>query len=107
MTSPENRLLTPQEAADRLAITVDQLADLVRDGEISYIPIGRGSKRPRRRFTETDLNDFIDRRRRRESCQFIKPKNRRSINTISKSVVVGFTARRKELLERKQKNSRP
>lgn len=100
-------LLTPKQAADRLTITVDQLSGLVQDGEITYINVGRGKKRPRRRYTIPDLDDFEERRRRREACQFTRPKSRPSISTISKSEVVGFTARRNALLEKKRKNSKP
>jgi hypothetical protein len=39
-------LLTPKETAARLRITEDQLAAFTADGEISYINVGRGKKRP-------------------------------------------------------------
>ncbi|MGY2986484.1 MULTISPECIES: helix-turn-helix domain-containing protein [unclassified Bradyrhizobium] len=81
-----HQLLTPQEAAERLAITVEQLHDLVHDGEIAYIAVGRGSKRPRRRFTEQDLSDFIEQRRRREPS----------------SSIVGFSALRAARFEKKR-----
>ncbi|WP_152104144.1 MULTISPECIES: helix-turn-helix domain-containing protein [Bradyrhizobium] len=97
------RLLTGKEAAARLGITVDQLAALVHDGEISFINMGRGSKRPRRRYTEADLDDLIERRRRRESCPSGSPKLRRFTVTTSGSAVIGFTALRNAQLEKKQK----
>jgi excisionase family DNA binding protein len=97
-----DRLLTPQKAAERLAITVEQLHDLVRDGELVYIAVGRGKKRPRRRFTEADLTDFIERRRRREVGQAatVSRGNHRSAMTPS---LVGFSALRSARLERRRK----
>ncbi|WP_456791794.1 hypothetical protein [Bradyrhizobium sp. USDA 4506] len=41
---------------------MEQLHDLVHDGELAYIAVGRGRTCPRRRFTEQDLSDFIERR---------------------------------------------
>ena len=72
------RLLTPKEAASRLSITIDQLCALVHDGEIAYIIVGRSSIRPRRRYTEADLQDFIERSRHREARQSPRSSGRRS-----------------------------
>lgn len=101
MTDRESpaRLLTPKEAAARLAITVDHLAGLVADGEIAYIFVGRGEKRPRRRFAEEDLDAFIERRRRREVSPPSIPKSRRT-----NSMVVGFSALRNARLAERQKS---
>ncbi len=100
-------LLDSKEAAHRLRITVDQLGALVHDGEISYINVGRGQKRPRRRFAEEDIEEFKERRRRREACQFTSPKSHRSTSSISGSGVIGFTARRNAQLAKMPKNSKP
>ena len=94
-------LLTPKEAAARLAITVDQLHQLVSDGEIAYIAVGRGQKRPRRRFTDADLEAFIERRRRRDVFLPPSPKTRRITTSTSGSEVVGFAALRAARLEKK------
>src|SRR5258708_31481978 len=99
------QLLDGKEAAKKLDITEDQLAALVQDGEISYINTGRGKKRPRRKYTEEDLEDFIARRRRREACLSTRPKNHRFTNSISSSTVVGFTARRNAQHAKTPKNS--
>lgn len=93
------RLLTPKEAAARLSITVEQLAALVRDGEIAYVGVGRGAKRPRRRFTEVDLDEFIQRRRRREVG--------RSSHSVTEAISRGesissFSALREARLAQKQ-----
>ena len=59
-------LRTPKEAAERLHTSVEQLTAFVRDGELKYINLGRGKKRPRRMFTDEDLDEFIERRTRKE-----------------------------------------
>jgi excisionase family DNA binding protein len=100
-------LLDGKEAAKRLNITEDQLGALVHDGEISYINVGRGKKRPRRRYAEEDIEEFKARRRRREACLSIGLKSHRSISTISKSEVIGFTARRNAQPAKTPKDSRP
>ena len=46
-------LLTHPETAQRLGMTEEQLTAFVQNGEIAYINVGRGKKRPRRRYTET------------------------------------------------------
>jgi excisionase family DNA binding protein len=110
--SPE-RLLTPKEAAERLAITVEQLADLVMDGAIAYIAVGRGSKRPRRRYTEADLNDFIERRRRREvSLPTNIGRGARNTSLVIgrakrfESRPIGFMALREEMLATKRNDGK-
>src|SRR5258705_13788823 len=83
-------LLDAKQAAKWLNITEDQLVALVYDGEISYINVGRGKKRPRRRFAEEDIEDFKERRRRREACLSTSPK--------SHVLPVRFPARRSSVL---------
>jgi len=87
-------LRTPKEQAARLKITVEQLAALTADGEIGYINVGRGKKRPRRRYTPEDEQEFLDRRRRREVCLSTSISAPRNTNSISKSKVIGFMAQR-------------
>jgi hypothetical protein len=86
--------LTPQETALRLNITTDQLAAFTADGEISYINVGRGKKRPRRRYTEQDIQEFLERRRRREVCLSTATSVPRTTSSISRSTVIGFMAQR-------------
>lgn len=114
MTTSESpdQLLTPKEAAARLAITVDQLADLVMDGAIAYIAVGRGSIRPRRRYTEADLNDFIERRRQREVSLPTNIGRGARNNSLKigraqrfESRPIGFMALREEMLARRRKGS--
>src|ERR1700737_5245030 len=99
-------LLNRKQAAKKLDISEDQVTGLVLDGELPYITVGRGKKRPRMRFTEEDIEELIARRRRREPCLSTSPKSHRSTSTISGSEVIGFTARRRAQLPRKPKNSK-
>jgi Helix-turn-helix domain len=100
-------LLTRVEAADLLKISPEQLADHVRDGELSYINVGRGLKRPRMRFTEADLAEFIERRRKRRgvACPSTSPRNRLSTASTSSSKVIGFMAQRAARHDAKRKPS--
>lgn len=52
-------LLTLKEAAARLTSTTDQVMGLVADGELKFINVGRGKLKPRYRFDEADIDDFI------------------------------------------------
>ncbi|TGN80511.1 DNA-binding protein [Bradyrhizobium yuanmingense] len=100
-----SRLLTPEQAASRLNITEDHLRDLVNEGTIGYINVGLGKKRPRRRFTEADLNDFIERRRGRETpCQSIKTHGRPTTHSISSTPAIGFMAARNVRLEERRRS---
>ncbi|MEX2741063.1 helix-turn-helix domain-containing protein [Rhizobium mongolense] len=56
-------LLTPAAAAKILAISAKQLHDLTVAGEIHFVNIGLGNKRPTRRYLPADIDEFIARRR--------------------------------------------
>jgi hypothetical protein len=60
---PEESLRPPREAAAKLQITIDQLFEFVRLGELRYVNVGRGEKKPRYRFADADLDAFIEQRR--------------------------------------------
>jgi excisionase family DNA binding protein len=63
-------LRSPQSAAARLGVSVKTLQGYVSDGELRYINVGRGTKKVRRRFTDEDLEDLIQRRAQRDlPCQ--------------------------------------
>jgi excisionase family DNA binding protein len=62
----EERLMTPSEVAKRLRITVETFRSLVLDGELPYVHVGRGQKHRRMMFRPRDVEDFIERRTRRE-----------------------------------------
>jgi excisionase family DNA binding protein len=101
----DNALLLPAEAARRLRITLDQLFAFVRDGELRYVNVGRGTKRPRYRFTDGDINEWIEERKELEApCPSTNRKNRHLTGgTTSKSVVNGFMARRAAQIAAKPK----
>ena len=55
-------LLTPEETAERLRVTAEQVRCLIRKGQLAAINVGSGKKRPLYRITEQALHDFLDRR---------------------------------------------
>src|ERR1022692_3591240 len=59
-------LITPYEAAEELGISTKLLLGYVRDGELRYVDVGRGGKRKKRMFNPADVEDFKERRTRRE-----------------------------------------
>lgn len=68
MTSP---LMTPDEVAERLRCSRKTLSAHVRNGDLKYIIIGHGKKRPRKMFAEADVGEFLKRRTRRETTDSI------------------------------------
>ena len=56
------KLLTPNQAADYLAVTPEQIRNLIRRGRLSAINVGTGSKRPLYRIRRQALEDFLSRR---------------------------------------------
>jgi excisionase family DNA binding protein len=56
------RLLTPNQAADYLIVTPEQIRNLIRQGQLSAVNVGTGTKRPLYRITQQALNDFLARR---------------------------------------------
>src|SRR6266849_5594312 len=92
---PNDGLRTPTEAAARLQISAKQLRAFVRSGELRYVNVGRGSKKPRIRFTDADLTEFIAARTRRNNppCPSTNLRTRRITSLTSNSEVIGFQAR--------------
>ncbi|MBN9039853.1 MAG: helix-turn-helix domain-containing protein [Rhizobiales bacterium] len=89
--------MTIEQIAQRLNSSPDHVKALVKDGSLKFVNIGRGKKRPRYRFAESDLAEFVERRTIREAqpCQFSESKTHRSITTNSGSKVIGFAELRK------------
>lgn len=106
--APGAKLFDLKQAARKLGISEDQTRGLVQDGELQFINVGRGKKRPRMRFTEADLDDLIERRRRKSNplCQSTNRRNHRIGNTTSRPEVIGFTARRNAQLAKTPKSSK-
>ena len=96
-------------AAKRLGASVDHVRALVEDGRLRYVNIGRGSKRPRYRFTEADLNEFIETNRARGEapCPSSRLRKVRITNSTSCSVAIGFTAQRNARVAKKRSASKP
>ena len=98
-----------KEAAKRLNTSPEHVKGLVEDGRLRFVNVGRGAKRARYRFTDGDLNDFIETNRKREElrCQFSRLRGAHTTNSISNSGVIGFTAQRNARLAEKQKGLKP
>jgi hypothetical protein len=92
------------ETAKLLGLDEKTLRGHVRRGNIRYLSIGFGEKRPRREFRLADILEFLERMSRRE-CPSTAPRTRRSTTSTSSSAVIGFTARRAALIAEKQKQS--
>ncbi|WP_410052225.1 helix-turn-helix domain-containing protein [Bradyrhizobium sp. SZCCHNS30582] len=103
------KLFDLKEAADRLGTSVDHVRALIDDGRLQYVNIGRGRKRPRYRFTDADLNEFIEANRAREEapCPSSRSRRVRTTNSTSCSVAIGFTAQRNARSAKKPKKWRP
>jgi excisionase family DNA binding protein len=56
----ERLLISPSEAAKALGISPKTLLAHVRAGHIRYVRIGTGKKKQRRKFTRSDLEEFIE-----------------------------------------------
>jgi hypothetical protein len=92
--SPDG-LRTPTEAARKLRCSIKTLNAYVTAGDLRYVSIGKGTKRPRRMFTDPDLNEFIANRTRKDSpCLSSRTHARRSGASTSRSEVIAFTGRR-------------
>jgi excisionase family DNA binding protein len=94
---PVNALRTPREAAARLRCSVKTLHEHVAAGRLRYVAIGQGRKRPRKMFTDSDLDAFIENSTRKEvNCLSTRTTSGPvSTATISKSTVIAFSARPK------------
>ena len=94
---PPDGLLTKDDAAAKLGCSVKTLDGHVESGALRYVAIGHGRKRPRRMFTDADLDNFIANQTRKDvPCPSTRTGtvDRRISTSTSKCEVVGFTARR-------------
>ena len=94
---PDGILVTPREAARRLRCSIKTLNGHVASGALKYVAIGHGKRRIRRMFADSDLNDFIANKTRKDvPCPStrIETAARRISTSTSKCEVIGFTARR-------------
>ena len=99
-------LLLPKMAAERLGVSTKTLNGYVRGGELRYIDVGSGGVKQRRRYTEDDLDAFVNRRAKRNvPCQSTSTKTARSTTSTSNSKVIGFMAQRDARADEKLKHS--
>ena len=97
VAAPPDGLRTPAEAARKLGCSIKTLNAHVAAGDLRYVSIGKGTKRPRRMFADPDINEFITNQTRKDvPCPSISTETvaRRISTSTSKCEVIGFTARR-------------
>jgi hypothetical protein len=90
---PPDGLKNSAQAAAKLGCSIKTLNGHVDAGALSYVVIGHGKKRPRRMFTDADLNAFIEAQTRKDiPCPSTKTRARQTTNSISGGEVVAFSA---------------
>ena len=74
---PPDGLRTASEAAAKLGCSVKTLKGHVAAGALNYVIIGHGRKRPRKMFTDADLDAFIEAQTRKDVAVsvFRKPRS--------------------------------
>jgi hypothetical protein len=102
---PLDGLHTASEAAAKLRCSIKTLNGYVAAGALKYVIIGHGTKRPRKTFTDADLDEFIAAQTRKDvpACPSSARSARRTGITTSNGEVIGFTARRNARLAAKPK----
>src|SRR5262245_39717705 len=86
-------LRTPAEAAAKLGCSIKTLNGHIVSGALGYVIIGHGKKRPRKMFTDGDLNAFIINQTRKDvPCPSTASRARRSSTSSSGSEVIAVTA---------------
>jgi len=100
---PPDGLRTPDEAARKLGCSVKTVNAHVAAGDLRYVSIGKGTKRTRKMFADTDLNEFITNQTRKDlPCLSDATRARRSGNTASKSEIVSFSE-----VQKKRRGAKP
>jgi hypothetical protein len=96
-SAPPDGLRTSAEAAARLGCSIKTLNGHIASGTLRYVITGHGNKRPRRMFTDGDLNTFIANQTRKDSpCPSTASRARHSGTSTSTGEVIAFTARPKQ-----------
>jgi hypothetical protein len=89
-------LKPPAQAAARLGCSIKTLNGHIATGALGYVIIGHGRKRPRKMFTDADLDAFIANQTRKDvPCPSIATRAPRSGNTTSRGEVIAFSAQPK------------
>ena len=90
---PPDGLLTASEAAAKLRCSIKTLNGHVDAGDLKYVIIGHGTKRPRKMFTDPDLDQFIAAQTREAPpCPSTAPRARVTGTSTSGTKVIAFTA---------------
>jgi hypothetical protein len=101
---PGWELRTPAEAAAKLRCSLKTLKGHVAAGTLKYVAIGHGSKRPRKMFTDADLDAFIAAQTRKDvPCPSTRTRARHSSSSTSGSTVIAFTAQQRPGTDAKPK----
>jgi hypothetical protein len=97
-------LKTMAEVAIKLGCSIKTVKNHVDSGMLKHVDIGRGSKRPSRRFIDSDIAEFIANQTRKDvpACPSTRILARRTGSSISSAEVIDFTAPR-----RQQPNEKP
>jgi hypothetical protein len=89
--SPDG-LKTAAQAVAKLNCSIKTLNAHVAAGDLRYVSIGKGRKRPRRMFADADLNEFITNQTRKDSpCLSTRTRGRRTGSMTSGGEVIAFT----------------
>ena len=103
-SSPDGGLQTAAQAAAKLNCSTKTLNAHVAAGDLRYVIIGKGTKRPRRMFSVADLDNFIANQTRKEPpCLSDATRGRRSGSTTSKSEIIAFSGVQKRRRDAKPK----
>src|SRR5262245_56491763 len=101
---PPDGLLTLAEVARRLRCSEKTLRAHLDAGDLRYVIIGKGTKRPRKMIAPADLDDFIAAQTRNDvPCPSIASRARRIGTSISGGEVIALTALRKRRRDAKLK----
>ena len=86
-------LLTMHEVAAKLRCSIKTLKSYVAAGELRYVSIGHGKKRPRKMFTDADLDALIATKTRKDipTCPSTKTSARPTGRIASTAKVIAFS----------------
>jgi hypothetical protein len=92
---PADGLRSLRQAAAKLGCSERTLRGHVAVGALRYVQIGHGTKRPRKMFTDADLDEFIANQTRKDAPAWPSSKTRARHTSAStyKSTVIAFSAR--------------
>jgi hypothetical protein len=88
-------LFTPEEAAKKLHMSIKTMMAHVRAGRLRFINISTTTKNKRYRFTQKNLDTFIENQKVREVPKCQSTSKVKSIAMTSSSTVVAFSALQK------------